>query len=423
MRKTLRIHKTLGQFAKLKAASALMTLAIGLVSIVALQPAHAQAYKVVHSFTGAPFDGSDPLSALVQGADGNLYGTTAQGGTSNSGTIFKLDKSGNETVLHSFAGGAGGSAPKGGLFRDPSGNLFGTASQGGTSACACGTVFELDANNVFTTLYSFRAGSDGAGPSDTLVSSGGVLYGTTQFGGKGCSSVGGCGTIFKVTKTGQETILYRFAGLMDGFQPLGLIRDAAGNFYGATIAGTNNFGTIFKLDTTRHFIVLHTFTGAADGAGPSGRLIRDVSGNIRGGTQAGGDPTCYCGVIFRIDAAGNFKVLHTFFARTGGAEPVTGPLDVSGVLYGSTAYGGNLNCMAPTTGCGVLYQIGNTGQYSVLHRFAGGNDGELPFAALALGADSSIYGTTSSGGTGTACGSTGCGTIFKYTPGTPSAEE
>jgi uncharacterized repeat protein (TIGR03803 family) len=391
-----------------------------LLALLTIVPAHlvqAQSYGVMHNFTGGPVDGSDPLGGFVQDSDGNLYGTTGHGGEFNGGTIFKVDSSGIETVLYAFEGESDGNLPQGNLFRDPDGNLYGTASEGGAASCACGTIFELDTSNVLHPLYTFQAGSDGSQPSGGLVSINGVLYGTTQQGGNaGCSSSGGCGTIFKVTKGGKETVLYRFTGEADGFEPSGLIRDSAGNLYGVTIAGASNFGTLFKLDTANHFTVLHTFTGGSDGGGPSGRLIRDVNGNIHGVTQGGGNANCQCGVVFRLDAAGNYSVVHTFISRTGGAEPLTAPLDVAGVLYGTTGYGGNLNCLVQGTGCGVLYMIGKTGTYTVLHRFSGGGDGEVPISQLILGADGSIYGTTAGGGSDTTCGSIGCGTIFKYTP-------
>jgi uncharacterized repeat protein (TIGR03803 family) len=399
----------------LKLASGLTAVAIAFVPLMA-RPVPAQTYTVVHSFTGAPVDGSDPLGGLALGTDGNFYGTTAHGGFHNEGTIFKLTPTGAETVLYSFTGTTDGGTPEGGVFRDPAGNLYGTASLGGPNKCACGIVFKLNTENALSVVYSFQAGSDGSGPTDRLVSINGELYGTTQFGGTGCSGSGGCGTIFKVTKNGTETVLYRFSGEADGFQPEGLIRDPDGNLYGVTIAGNNNFGTVFELSASGQFSILHTFTGASDGAGPSGRLLRDSNGNIRGATQGGGDPTCFCGVIFFLDPAGNFKVLKTFYSRPNGAEPITGPLDVSGILYGLTEFGGDLNCPGQGTGCGVLFQIGRTGTYSVLHRFTGAGDGEVPAAQLVLGPGGGIYGETAGGGTGTTCGSIGCGTIFKYKP-------
>lgn len=405
---------------KLPLRSISFAVVLALMTIAAAHSAQAQTYTVVHNFAGEPNDGSDPLGGLVEDSADNLYGTTAHGGAFNGGTIFKLDSAGNETVLYSFAGESDGNLPQGNLFRDPSGNLYGTASEGGAATCACGTIFELNTSHALTALHSFQGGSDGSQPSGGLVSINGMLYGSTQFGGgAGCSTSGsnsGCGTIFKVTKGGKETVLYRFTGEADGFEPSGLIRDPAGNVYGVTIAGASNFGTLFKLDTANHFTVLHTFTGGSDGGGPSGRLIQDVNGNIHGVTQGGGDPICQCGVIFRLDAAGNYKVLHTFISRTNGAEPLTAPLDDAGTLYGTTGYGGDLNCLVKGTGCGVLYMIGKSGTYSVLHRFTAGGDGEVPISQLTVGADGSIYGTTAGGGSDTTCGSIGCGTIFKYTP-------
>jgi uncharacterized repeat protein (TIGR03803 family) len=380
------------------------------------RPAQAQTYAVVHSFAGAPVDGSDPLGGLALGSDGNFYGTTAHGGFHNQGTIFKLTQAGVETVLYSFTGITDGGVPQGGLFRDPQGNLFGTASQGGNASCACGVVFELTTANTLSVIYNFQAGTDGSTPTDRLISINGELYGTTQFGGTGCSSTGGCGTIFKVTENGHETVIYRFTGDSDGFGPQGLIRDPDANLFGVTIAGNDNFGTAFELSASGQFSILHTFTGGSDGASPSGRLLRDTNGNLRGATQGGGDPTCFCGVIFFINPAGDFRVLKTFFSRPNGAEPITGPLDVSAILYGVTGFGGDMNCQGQAGGCGVLFQIGKTGTYSVLHRFTGDGDGQVPTSQLILGSGGNIYGETAGGGTGTNCGSIGCGTIFRYKP-------
>lgn len=253
-----------------------------------LQLAHAQTYDLVYTFMNSA-NGSGPNGELVQDSDGNFYGTTRSGGasSSSSGTIFKLDTSGVETVLYSFTNGTDGSVPSSGLFRDPDGNLYGTAQFGGAAKCTCGTIFKLDPDNVLTTLHSFRQGSDGAFPRSTrLVSVNGVLYGTTSGGGTSSA-----GVIFSVTKAGKEKVVYTFTGRADGDIPNDLVRDTAGNLYGTTFSSSPGRGTIFKLDTSSHFSTLYTFTGGTDGADPMGRLIIDATASSTARRQKAGIPT------------------------------------------------------------------------------------------------------------------------------------
>lgn len=402
-------------------AVVLSTLAavIAAMTLMAAPPARAQTYTVLYNVAGAPTDGAVANGELVQDAAGNLYGTTYRGGTSNLGAVFMLDAGGVMTILHSFAQGEG-RLPEGGLFRDPNGDLYGTTTAGG--ADGVGTVFKLETNNVLTTLHSFKGGTDGAQPWSRLISINGELYGTTgSGGGNGCGSPSGCGTIFKISKGGLKTIVYRLRGKTDGGDPQSIIRDSAGNIYGiAGNSGINGKGTVFKLDAAGVFTVLYAFTGGTDGGFPAGSLIWGTNGDLHGVTANGGDPICDCGVVFRLDTSGNETVLHKFFGRGGGSQPSVGLLDVAGVLYGTTTGGGDLTCNPPG-GCGLLYRIEKTGQYTILHRFAGAaaGDGAWPaYSQLTLGADGSIYSATWSGGTG-GCKSgsfPGCGVIFKYTP-------
>lgn len=384
---------------------------------VASLPAEAQ-YSVVYSFAGAPNDGAFANGELIQDAAGNFYGTTMEGGTNNWGAMFKLDSSGNETILYNFTGGSDGGWPMGGLLRDTEGNLYGTTSVAGTNGG--GTVFELDTSKTLRTIFQFGLATTGDGPRSRLVTNKGDLYGVTTAGGifNGQTRYG---IIYKVTKGGTETVLYSFTGGNDGARPQNLIRDSAGNLYGVATAASGtavNAGTVWNLDTAGVFSVLYAFTGGADGGTPTGRLIRDTNGDIHGVTLSGGDPSCNCGVVFQVDTNGNETVIHKFFGHGGGAQPDAGLLDIGGTLYGTTTGGGDFAC--DSGGCGVLYQIGKTGEYSILHRFAGsaGGDGDTNvFGGLALGTDGSIYGSTSYGGTGTCTlAHPGCGTLFKYTP-------
>jgi len=199
-----------------------------------------------YSFAGTP-DGEHPYAGLIQHLTGALYGTTYQGGTYGYGTVFEVDGSGKETVLYSFTGTSGdGANPFGGLFRDKGGDLYGTTQRGGY--LVSGTVFKLNANGTETVPYTFSGTPDGASPYAGLVPGAkGNFYGTTFSGG-----AYGDGTVFKVTKYGKylrETVLYSFTGGADGAKPVaGLVRDAAGNLYGTTTeGGTYGYGTVFEL--------------------------------------------------------------------------------------------------------------------------------------------------------------------------------
>jgi uncharacterized repeat protein (TIGR03803 family) len=390
--------------------------ALALTAVLMVPAAHAQTYSVVYNFAGAP-DGEIPNGRLVEDAAGNFYGVTRAGGTAKKGTIFKLDNSGNETVLYSFTGKVDGGAPVG-LFLDTDGTLYGTADSGGDLSCklsttGCGTLFKLSTSNVLIVLHSFTDGSDGAYPNDALVSINGVLYGTAV-DGAGTAFCEGCGLIFKVTKGGKFSVVYPFTGGADGYGPDDLIRNAAGNLYGAaSFGGTGTYGTVFEYDTAGNLLILHSFNGGAGGANPYGRIIRDVNGNIHGTTYAGGDtecdPTVGCGLLFRLDTSGTEAVLHTFRSYPYGNSPFSNLLDVNGSLYGTTDGGGDSSCFPATHGCGVLFNFGNAGEYSVIHAFTGGDDGGF-VGDLTLASDGSIYGTAAGGGTGQA------GVIFKYTP-------
>ena len=225
-----------------KIAAAFFVLA--LVTGAATQ-AQAQSITVLHSFTNSP-DGALPFAGLLRDAAGNLYGTTGSGGIFGFGTVFKLDSSGNETVLHSFAGGGDGQQPSGDLIRDAAGNLYGTTLLGGgvfSNNCfgSCGTVFKLDPSGNETVLHTFAGGGDGRQPNGNLImDAAGNLYGTTGSGGSAtCPVTLGCGTVFKLDTSGILTLLHSFTGSPgDGESPVGgLIMDKAGNLYGTTLNG------------------------------------------------------------------------------------------------------------------------------------------------------------------------------------------
>jgi uncharacterized repeat protein (TIGR03803 family) len=287
----------------------------------------------IYSFRPAP-DVSSPTSGVTQDAQGNFYGVANAGGTLGYGGIFKIDTSGHETVLHSFAGSpSDANYPLGNLAIDAAGNLYGTSLFGGPEVCAdnnegCGNVFELSPNSdgswtesILYTFCSLSNCTDGYFPySGVILDKSGDIYGTTAGGG---NSAGG--TVFKlahnVDGSWTESVLYSFCSLarcLDGAAPTGgLVFDSSGNLYGTTLQGalkskkclTNEYnqygcGTVFKLDTSNNETVLHRFNGL-NGATPYGGLLIDASGNLYGTTNFGGYLSCDygypgCGVVYKI---------------------------------------------------------------------------------------------------------------------------
>jgi uncharacterized repeat protein (TIGR03803 family) len=351
-----------------------------------------------------------------------------------------------ETVLHSFPGGANGSAPAGILATDSAGNLYGTTNQGGLSGnCSggtCGVVYELSPASgggwTETVLYSFLGTTDGGNPqSGVILDSAGNLYGTTLWGGDtDCSSVG-CGTVYELVRgsggSWTEKILYEFTGESDGGDPIGgLVFDTAGNLYGTTSAwgdlgGCNNngCGAVFELSPasggTWTETTLHTFSHlVGDGNAPAASLTIDAHGNLYGTTPLGGSFPNYCpegcGTVFELaSAAGgsfHYGVIHQFGATaTDGQNSAGGIILVEGKIYGTTANGGS-------AGAGTVWELSGSSRgwtETILHSFLGGTDGQSPTSTMVFGQYGAIYGTTEYGGNTTAC-APGCGTIFRLAP-------
>jgi uncharacterized repeat protein (TIGR03803 family) len=288
---------------------------------------------VLHSFDNSSGDGTTPESELLRDRAGNLYGTTSEGGAHGFGTIFKLDRQRIETVLYSFNGDPDGGRPTSGLILDQAGNLYGTTGQGGVHGN--GTVFKLDTSGAETILHSF-SGADGDFPNGTLLSNGGYLYGVTNAGG-----AFGHGTIFRLNMTtGKGTLLHHFS-YTDGAAPYaGLVRDGHGDLYGTTSSGgTNGRGTVFKLDSSGKLTTLYNFKGASadDGEDPLAPVILDAAGNIYGTTWIGGADPSGNGTVFKLDTAGTETILHSF-TESDGDNPHSGLyMDSAGVLYGTLA--------------------------------------------------------------------------------------
>lgn len=285
--------------------------------------------SVLYSFLGGN-DGGNPVAGLVSDAKGNLYGTTQAGGANSVGVVFKLTPSGREIVLHSFSGSPDGANPYGALVTDANGNLYGTTLNGGVNND--GTVFKITPRGRESVLYSFGgAAGDGINPYAGLVmDANGIFYGTTKIGGANNE-----GIVFRVTLRGKETVLYSFAGI-HGEQPVAaLITDASGNLYGTTLyGGRDDSGVVFKLTPQGRETVLHSFSGG-DGVNPEGSLAIDADGNLYGTTFLGGADMY--GTVFKVTPAGKETVLHSFTGGADGEFPRAGlTIDASGNLYGTT---------------------------------------------------------------------------------------
>jgi len=395
----------------------------------AVEPSHFTE-RVVYAFAGSP-DGTKPEAGLVD-VKGTLYGTTFYGGgtgckRNGCGTVFSLDPdTGAEAVLHAFAGR--GKRPSSGLI-DAEGRLYGTTVAGG--AHHKGTVFSINrhtgAEKVLHSFCSQQNCTDGANPGGNLIEVDGVLYGATAKGGDV-----GYGTVFALDPaTGAETVLYSFAGGTDGIHPNGGLVAVGGTLYGTTEGGGNRSGycpdfgcgTVFALDMgTGTETVLYAFAGTStDGNFPRAGLI-DVNGMLYGTTFYGGtsDQNPGSGTVFAVDpGTGAETVVYAFKGGTDGEAPYAGLIDVHGRLYGTTVYGGKKR-HTTFSGVGTVFSFDpTTGAEKVIHSFCffrqkNCTDGAYPEGGL-LHVKDTLYGTTEFGG-GTGCvEGYGCGTVFALT--------
>jgi uncharacterized repeat protein (TIGR03803 family) len=363
---------------------------------------------LLYSFKGLP-DGAIPVAALLE-RGGALYGTTVTGGTGRycsagpCGTVFKVSPDGAESVVYNFTGGADGAYPRASLIAHD-GRLYSTTPDGGYGE---GTVFAVTPTGIGYGLYSFGfSSSDGEFPQGALLDLNGTFYGTTAYGGTNidCGTFSqACGTAFKITTAGAETVLYSFgANASDGQEPYGALVAVKGKLYGTTSEGGVGYGTVFSLtlEGTEH--VLHAFGGPpGDGAFPSANLIA-VNGTLYGTTYLGGEGVGH-GVVFAITPAGEEHVLYSFGNRPGDAAYLSaGLLYADGTLYGTSVGGGVYDN-------GTIFAMSTSGTMErVLHSFGAGKDGIEPYSAL-VEVNGTLYGTTSEGG------AENNGTVFAFTP-------
>jgi uncharacterized repeat protein (TIGR03803 family) len=377
------------------------------------------AFAAVYAFPGAN-DGQN-ANAMAHGSDGSFYGTTYSGGDNGYGTVFNITTDGTFTSLYSFTGGYDGGNPSAALVQGSDGNFYGTTENGGDNYD--GDVFQIMPDGTLTSLYSFTGGNDGSGPQAALVQGGdGSFYGTTPSAG-----ANGDGTVFKITSNGQFSTLYEFGSVeqvinvtsytnvnycgitnitystnymaLDGSSPNGLVLGFDGNFYGTTSGGgTYGNGTVFQITPNGSFTSLYSFTGGNDGSSPLTSLVQGGDGNFYGTTQYGG--TYGYGNVFQIMINGTLTNLYSFTGDTDGSSPSSLLAGTDGNFYGTTQYGGN-------NYWGNVFQVMTNGTFNNLYSFTGGADGGSPFSALVQGSDGSLYGTTTYGAVG------GHGDVFR----------
>jgi len=296
---------------------------------------------------GCP-DGKSPSGALVQGTDGNFYGTTREGGVTGNnvnpqGTVFKISQKGVFTNIHTFSGSDGGT-PNGGLVQGGGGDFFGTTLVRGGDL-SLGTTFKISPTGVLTTLYAFpSSGSQGGNPAGGLVQGNdGNFYGvTSDGGGTDCSDVdgSGCGTVFKVTPSGIFTTL-AFLEPPDGFPQSSLALGSDGNFYGT--ANTPEVGAAFQMTPDGAISTLYTFDGSVGFDAPVAGLVQGTDGNFYGTTRVTGGRTCNpqdtdCGTVFQLTPSGELTTLYNFTAGTDGSDPITTLMQATnGIFYGRTS--------------------------------------------------------------------------------------
>lgn len=339
---------------------------------------------LLHDFNGAPLDGQAPSGPLIQSPDGSLYGVTISGGEHNKGTVYRLSATGQMTILHSFGPTSADYHPLGRLLRTNDGTLYG-AAQGGPNNCIrsgtrCGIIFRISNDRDFSVIYAFREQQgEGAVPNGSLIDGrDGFFYGTTGGGGDySCSvhpGISGCGTIFRITPSGEITYLHIFGTTESaGRQPQGaLIRAADGTFYGTTRHGgrgrcdyPGRCGTVFRMDSAGAVTNMHEFSpeapfGRRDGFAPGPYLELASDGNLYGITEDGGYyESVRTGTIFRITPGGAKSTLYSFGNDLENPTQPTGGIveGRDGNFYGMTFRSGSLGSVGPIRGQGAIYRM------------------------------------------------------------------
>jgi len=422
-----------------------------LLAMLAIRPAPAQTFSVIHAFTGGG-DGAYPAAGVTIGGTGTLYGTMAYGGGINGrtcdprqfgcGTAFKMTRNNGGWILsplYKFTGFNDGTTPMAPVVFGPGGLLYGSTILGGNVGVedcnfgGCGVVFTLQppsfacpsalCNWTEVPIYQFTALTDGFEPMGSLAfDQAGNIYGTTAYGGNlGCDfGEPGCGTAFQLTRSGNtwtKTTVHNFGFPPDGALPAsGVIIDRSGNLYGTAEAfGPNDNGIVFELSPSGSGwteTVIYSFEDFNDGGVPRGGLVMDAAGNLYGTASDGG--TGRGGTVFELSPSGggwSFSVLASFSGIRGGGSRGSLAFDSAGNLYGTTWGDGAF-------GYGNVFKLTHSGGqwvYSDLYDFTNGNDGGAPPAGVTLDSAGNIYGTAG-GGAPCSLSQEGCGVVWEITP-------
>ena len=358
-----------------------------------------QILTTLHVFKGAP-DGADPYVAPLIYFEGAFYGTTVEGGEYNAGTVFRVNTDGRERIIHSFGASGDGVEPYGGLIA-VNGTMYGTTLAGGLRSN--GTLYSITRVGDEHVIYGFQD-RDGAEPEGTPVEYKGAFYGTTAYGGEY-----NYGTVFKISRSGAEKVLYSFgAASQDGRYPSSGVTVLNGAFYGVTIYGGSaagcgqGCGTVFRVERSGKETIIHNFGGLnyEDGYYPIGGLLA-LGGTLYGTTIYGGSANHTFGSVFALSKSGKETILLSFGSGVSGAYPYGGLAEVDGVLYGTTEMGGTGNY-------GTVFKAMVGGGGGAIYSFAH-QPGDYPYGTL-TNVGGILYGTTSGGGR------TNAGTVFSIFP-------
>lgn len=386
-----------------------LALSLGLLVLLMAGAGRAFATPTVtdlHDFDGT--DGDQPLASVIQGADGNIYGTTLNG-TGVAGTVFSYDLADNTfSTVYPFPEGDDGGEPGGSLIELSDGYLYGTASAFGANND--GVVFKVKPDGTgYTVLHAFAGGTtDGGNPGGGLIlGADGYLYGTTEIGGTDDG-----GTIYKISTDGSTyQVVYSFLSDSDVLPIGNLVQDPDGVLYGITLFdGSDNEGMVYKIDTDgSNFTVLHSFTGSStDGLNPGAGVIIGGDGYLYGTTRGGGANGD--GMAYKISTGGsNFTDLHDFDDTDGVFLNCALVIGNDNNLYGTTKYSG-------ADGFGTIFDLSQDGStFNTLYAFTGSDDGSNPVCGLAAGTDGNFYGVCSS------AGANGDGNVFQFTNSLPAS--
>ncbi|MBV9720155.1 MAG: hypothetical protein JOZ77_12620 [Candidatus Eremiobacteraeota bacterium] len=362
-----------------------------------------KAYAVVTSFQSGNIH--HPLANVTFDSSGNIYGTGMDGTSPDVyGGIFKIDPHGNESDLYAFTG-SNVTQPEADVVTVPGGGLIGTTIDG---------VYSLSSSGSEKVIKLLSGGPEGGYSFSNLIEDKqGNYWGTASEGGYflgKCKQIYvGCGVVFRVSASGRYSVVHKFR-YIDGASPAaGLALGPDGNFYGTTtFGGSIGWGEVFRITSAGKVTVLYNFQKGPDGDQPVAGVTLDSHGNIYGTTQYGGfagNQTCNngCGVVFKLSGTGQETVLHQFSSIPDGAFPLAAVyLENDSTLFGTTQQGG--------TGTGTIFELNTSGKaYHVLHEFTDGPDGGFPAAALVPDNQGNLYGTTEYGGIGG-------GTVFRFRP-------